>query len=171
MAELLPDWRDMPEADREARVRELILEGRSASIIARHFRRCTRSAVIGFCNRREIPMANKSGWSKEAGEKGRAASSYKAALKAKVKAPPKPKASKPAKPPKITPPPFETAPLPEEELGNDVGHLIGIMDLKADSCRYMYGDPKGQHGYCGQTTKANSSWCPHHHDVVFGGRP
>lgn len=166
MHDLLPDWRDMPEADREARVRELILEGKSASIIARHFRCCTRNSVIGFCTRREIPMANKSGWSKEAREKGREASSYKAPLKPKAK----PRAQ-PPKPAKIKAPAFETAPLPEEELGNDVSHLLGIMDLKVDSCRYMFGDPKGQHGYCGQTTKGNSSRCPHHHDIVFGGRP
>ena len=166
MHDLLPDWTDMPEADREARVRELILEGKSASIIARHFRCCTRNSIIGFCTRREIPMANKSGWSKEAGIKGREASSYRAPLKPKAKA-----QAQPPKPARIKAPAFETTPLPEEELGNDVTSMIGIMDLKADSCRWMHGDPKGHHGYCGQTTKGNSSWCEEHHARVFKAFP
>lgn len=158
MHDLLPDWRDMPEADREARVRELILEGKSASIIARHFRCCTRNSIIGFCTRREIPMANKSGWSKEAMKKGREASSYKAPLKAKAKPSPKP-----PKPAKIKAPAFETAPLPEEELGNDVTNMIGIMDLTNDTCRWPHGDPRlPGFGYCGAQVQADSPYCPEH---------
>lgn len=67
-------------------------------------------------------------------------------------------------------PSFDTAPLPEEGMGNDVTHLIGIMDLKANSCRYIHGDPLHQHGYCGKEALPKSSWCEEHHHVVFGGR-
>lgn len=157
MAEVLPDWSDMPDEDRVKLVQALILDGNPASSIARHFRNCSRNSIIGFCSRRKIQL------------KGRA-----------PKPPAPPKKPKPkvearidvrqvsaarAKGPQINDDPDGLL-----ELGNDVTGLIGIMELKVDSCRYMYGDPKGQHGYCGKTTKANSSWCPHHHDIVFGGR-
>jgi hypothetical protein len=163
MHDLLPDWTDMPDENREARVRKLVLDGKSASMIARHFRNCTRNSIIGYCTRNHIPMANRPG-PKPSGE------------------PSKPKAHGNLRQPKVQAivakkarmqeePAFEAAPLPEEELGNDVTHLLGIMDLKADSCRWMFGDPKGEHGYCGKTTKPGSSWCPEHDAVVFKVQP
>lgn len=171
MHDLLPDWTSMPEADREKRVRELILEGKSASLISRHFRYCTRNSVIGFCNRRGIAMANRSGWSKEAMKKGREASSYKAPLKPKAKptADPKPKPPKPAK---IKAPAFETAPLPEEELGNDVTRFTLLDASDNKGCMYCNGDPlTASHSFCNQPRKAGTPWCDHHYGIVYKAVP
>ena len=158
MHDLLPDWTETPEAERAAKVSALAKDGKPASFIARSFRNCTRNIIIGYCSRRKIQL------------KGRA-----------PKPPAPPKKPKPKVEARISVreiaiaradgPRLEADPDGLLELGNDVTGLIGIMDLKVDSCRYMYGDPKGQHGYCGKTAKGNSSWCPHHHDIVFGGRP
>lgn len=149
MRDALPNWKTMNIDDRLSSVRAMAAEGLSAGMIAMRFDNATRMSVVSLCHRKNIQLHGRL-----------------------VRTPgPRPKpAPKPTKTPKVETPPFETAPLPEEELGNDVGHLIGIMDLKADSCRYMFGDPKGQHGYCGKTTKGSSSWCPEHQDIVFGGR-
>lgn len=47
----------------------------------------------------------------------------------------------------------------------DVTGLIGILDLKPDSCRWVEGDPlTPEHGWCGRTSKEGSSYCPHHHE-------
>lgn len=168
MHDLLPDWTSMPEADREKRVRELILEGKSASLISRHFRYCTRNSVIGFCNRRGIAMANRSGWAKEAIAKGRKAMAEKPKPRAKTAA--KPKAPKP---PKITPPAFETAPLPEEELGNDVTALVGLTrdEYRLNKhCSYGLGDPKTESfRFCGDPLHAGSHWCERHYHIVYPG--
>lgn len=158
MADLLPDWTETPEAERAAKVSALAIEGKAASLIARSFRNCTRNTIIGYCSRRKIQL------------KGR---TPKPPVPPKKPKPPKVEAridvrqvsAARAKGPQINDDPDGLL-----ELGNDVTGLIGIMDLKVDSCRYMYGDPKGQHGYCGKTTKGNSSWCQHHHDIVFGGK-
>lgn len=155
MHDFLPDWTDMPEADRETKVRALALDGKAASLIARSFRNCSRMSVIGFCSRKKIQL------------RGRAPKPPSPPKKPKVEAriDVRQVSEARAKGPQINDDPDGLL-----DLGNDVTGLLGIMDLKVDSCRYMYGDPKGQHGYCGKTTKANSSWCPHHHDIVFGGK-
>lgn len=156
MHDLLPDWKTMDVDTRLRMVREMAAQGLSGGGIALKFRNATRMSVISLCHRRHVQLKGISPKPPGSARKPR-------------KAKPQPPAK--AKAPKITPPPFETAPLPEEELGNDVGHLIGIMDLKADSCRWMFGDPKGQHGYCGKATKGNSSWCPEHEARVFKVQP
>jgi hypothetical protein len=163
MHDLLPDWKAMDADERLSMVRRMAAEGLSGGGIALRFRNATRMSVVGLCYRRGITLKGIApkppGPSKKPKARGNLNQPKVQAIVAKKLR----MANEPA---------FETAPLPEEDLGNDVTALLGIMDLKADSCRWMFGDPKGQHGYCGKTTKAGSSWCPHHHDVVFpGGRP
>lgn len=164
MHDLLPDWTAMSAAEKVEAVRPLVAQGLSSAQIAAQFRNISRNSIISLCHRNKMKLQGRS---------GRADANL---------APRRPKAHGNLKQPKVQAivakklrmakePAFETAPLPEEELGNDVGHLIGIMDLTNDTCRFMHGDPKGQHGYCGKQTKAGSSWCAHHHAVVFpGGR-
>lgn len=160
MHDLLPDWTDMDEAARDTRVRELVRDGHSASVIARYFRCCTRNSIISYCNRREIPMANKSGWAKETIAKGRKAMAERPKPKAKTAAEPKA-----PKPPKITPPPFETALLPEEDLGNDVTPLIGsVLGLNEHTCKWPIGDPLlPGFGFCGRHSMDGSPYCEDHH--------
>lgn len=155
MHDLLPDWTDMPEADRETQVRALAMDGKPASLIARSFRNCTRMSVIGLCSRKKIQL------------KGRA---------------PKPPAQKKPRPKvearidvrqvaiaREKAPKIEPDPMGLSILGNDATHLLGIMDIKAHHCRYIHGDPKGIHGYCGKHVQADSSFCPEHHDRVYLG--
>lgn len=60
-------------------------------------------------------------------------------------------------------PVFETAPLPEEDLGNDVTNLIGLMALTDETCRWPIGDPLlPGFGFCGAQTQADSPYCPFH---------
>lgn len=175
---VMPDWKTMKVVDRIDAVKALMLQGLSASQAASHFTNCTRNSIISLCHRKGIRMAKNPGPDKatlqenfaKMADKGRAAQGHK------------PKAHGNNRQPKVNAivarvaakrkePAFETAPLPEEELGNDAAHLLGIMDLTNNTCRWMHGDPKGPHGYCGKQTKAGSSWCRDHHARVFpGGR-
>lgn len=41
-----------------------------------------------------------------------------------------------------------------------------FVELTADACRWMVGDPQGEHFYCGGET-AGGSWCPSHHKACF----
>lgn len=63
-----------------------------------------------------------------------------------------------------------TVVIPEErEEGNDVSHLIGIMDLRDDTCRFPIGDPlEPNFGFCGAHVPAvpegqrRPPYCEHH---------
>lgn len=147
-------WTD----ERIATLKKLWAEGLTATQISDEMA-CgfSRSAILGKVNRLKLPARQSPATTRR--ERAQGGQALKAALKG---------TRKPGRPPRA--PAFEAAPLPEEELGNDVTSLLGIMDLTNDTCRFMHGDPKGQHGYCGKQTAPNSSWCPHHHHVVFGGR-
>lgn len=58
---------------------------------------------------------------------------------------------------------FQADPVPEEELGNDVTHLVGIMDLTKDTCRWPHGDPLlPGFGFCGAQVQEGSPYCPDH---------
>jgi len=56
----------------------------------------------------------------------------------------------------------------EDGDGVDVSKLLGIMDNKG--CKWISGDPLGQHGYCGKPFKPGSVWCSEHHARVYPGR-
>lgn len=161
MHDLLPDWTDMPEADRETKVRALAMDGKPASLIARSFRNCTRMSVIGLCTRKKIQL------------KGRAP---------KPPAPPKkPKAAKPkvearidvrqvsaarSKGPQINDDPDSLL-----ELGNDVTALVGsLLDLTEHTCKWPIGDPlKPGFGFCGRHSIEGSPYCAAHHDKAYLG--
>lgn len=127
----------------------------------------TRNAVIGKIARLKLtrhPMQNrKRRPAKAKGQKGQKGqpkvNAIINAVRARRKAP--------------TPPPMEPEPFdPETDMGNDVGHLIGIMDLTPHTCRYPSGDPLlPTFGYCGQHTD-KGPYCPAHtRRAYIGGRP
>lgn len=44
---------------------------------------------------------------------------------------------------------------------------LGLGDLQRRTCRWMDGDPRGEHFYCGNETATRSSYCPCHHAVAY----
>lgn len=150
MHDLLPDWKTMDADERLRMVREMAADGLSGGGIALKFRNATRMSVVGLCYRRKIKLKGISPKPPGPARKPR---------KDKPRSVPKAKA-----PPKVEAPAFETAPLPEEELGNDVTNLLGLMDLTAQTCRYPHGDPLSQpFGFCGKHTQEGSPYCAEHH--------
>lgn len=171
MRSTLPDWRDMPEADRKQMVVALIAEKKSASLIARHFSNCTRNSVIGYCGRNNIPMARRPGPvrpQKVGVERQRPAMAAK--TKPNGKGQPKAPAIAASVLAKKSLPPVLPYDVEDNLDAVDVTHLIGILDLKAHHCRYIHGDPKAAHGYCGAQVKPSSSYCPEHHARVYPGQ-
>jgi len=156
-------------AEDEATLRKLwVGEGYSASQIARMMGMgLTKNSIIGKVHRLKIAARTKITMSKhQKSAMGRdALKSVKAKRPRNGKGQPKP----PAIAARIAGPKFETAPVPEEELGNDATHLVGIMDLKARDCRWISGDPLNVHGYCGKRAQEDSSYCPEHHRRVYMG--
>lgn len=149
MHDLLPDWKTMDADERLRMVREMAADGLSGGGIALKFRNATRMSVVGLCYRRHIRLK---------GISPKPPGPARKPSKDKPRAAPRPKPV-----PKVEAPAFETAPLPEEELGNDVTNLIGLMDLTKDTCRWPHGDPlKEGFGFCGKQTKANSPYCEKH---------
>lgn len=156
-----------------ATLRRLWADGKSCSQIAAEIG-VTRNAIIGKVHRLKLP--------------GRSKDTFKAAQARRAKvAAAGVKASRPkgnrnahnpkvasilarAKMPALRAPTLKRAPVPEDDIGNDVTHLVGIMDLKAHQCRWIEGDPLAVHGYCGEKTKADSSYCPKHYARVYLGR-
>lgn len=162
MLDQLPDWKALSREQRIEMVAPMVAEGLSSSKIAGRFRNTTRNTIIGLCHR------------------------YGMQLRGIAPKPPKqPKAPRPhgnkgqpkanaiiaraaRKPPTPPPEPFDM----EDGEPVDVTALVGIMQNKG--CKWIHGDPLGQHGYCGKPFKAGSaSWCPEHHARVFytGHRP
>lgn len=151
MHDLLPDWTDMPEVDRETKVRALALDGKAASLIARSFRNCTRMSVIGFCSRKKIQL------------RGRAPKPPAQPKKPKVEARIDVRTVKAAR----SRAKVQADPFGFDDIGNDASHLLGIMDLKPQHCRWIAGDPLNVHGYCGKTAIDGSSYCSEHHARVY----
>lgn len=150
-----------------AMLKRLWIDGLSCSQIATELGPgFTKNAVIGKGHRLKLPTKPNPQSRGQKSAMGRAAAkSIKANRPKNGKGQPKPQAIAA----RIAGPKFETAPLPEEEMGNDVTHLIGIMDLKAHDCRWISGDPLNVHGYCGKRAKEGSSYCDEHHARVYMG--
>lgn len=126
----------------------------------------TKNAVIGKGHRLKLPIKPNPQSRGQKSAMGRAAAkSIKAKRPKNGKGQPKPQAIAA----RMAGPKFETAPLPEEELGNDVSYLVGIMYLKAHDCRWIEGDPLNVHGYCGKRAREDSSYCAEHHARVYMG--
>lgn len=140
-------------AEVEARIREMAATGVSSRVIAETMG-MTRNAVIGLCRRRGIPLLQ-SGGTKPGSTKRRPS------IKRRPTTILNPKtvsvARTRAKMPDL---PFHKLPdndaLPEHKL-------LGLMDLKHNNCRWIYGRPGiDMKGYCGLQTRVGSSYCEFH---------
>ena len=147
MPDALPDWKSMDTAERQAIVTQLAAERISAGGIASRFTNATRMSVISLCSRKKIQ------------------------LRGKTPKPPAPPKRQPApKAPKPSLPAVQVTPTPRaaiHEPVTDLTGLVSIIDLKAHQCRWIDGDPRGEHGYCGQRVQADSSYCPAHYRRVY----
>lgn len=145
MPNALPDWKTIDPALRLSLVGDMAKQGLSAGGIALRFQNATRNSVIGLCHRRKIQLH---GYSSPPPPPPR-----KQPKSAKVKAP---RLSKM--------PEFETGPLPEEEIGNDASHLIGLLDLTEHTCKWPVGDPlRAGFGFCGASKDSGSGpYCSEH---------
>ena len=154
MLDQLPDWKTMDADKRLSMVREMAAKGLSGGGIALRFRNATRMSVVGLCYRRGITLKGITPKPPGPAKKPKARGSLHQ---------PKVQAIVAKKLRMQKDPAFETAPLPEEELGNDVTKLIGIMELTKDTCRWPHGDPRLPcFGYCGAQVQPDSPYCPEH---------
>lgn len=64
--------------------------------------------------------------------------------------------------------PVQIPVLTENPLPNEpVSLRMSIVDLEANNCRYVHGDPKADHHCCGHTTRKNSVYCDFHHKLCY----
>ena len=154
--------------DHIATLKKLWAEGKSASQIAKEIGGYTRNAVISKVHRMHLPARrNPLGTSSPRKAHGNRNQPKVNAILNKVaarkKAPPPPKPVSVPRPPRI-------AEQPEDHPDAvDVSHLVGILDNAG--CKWIHGDPLGEHGYCGQPFKDGSrSWCDQHYRRVYPAR-
>ena len=153
MHDLPPDWTDTPDAERRKLVLDLIAEGKPASAIARHFSRCTRNSVIGYCSRNKIKLAHKPGpqmvtrvpKQKAHGNKNQPkVQAIVATVNARQNLP------------KLMP--FDV----EDNLdGVDVTRLMGLVDLTNDTCRWPVMGQGASTRFCGASAPVGP-YCAHH---------
>lgn len=146
-------------------LKRLWKEGLSASVIAAEMGHgLTRNSIVGKVHRLGLPSRRT--------VVGHFAPNGIRDVEGKARAAKARKSAKPKPVPKVEAPVFEAAPLPEEELGNDVTNLLGLMDLTAYTCRYPHGDPLSQpFGFCGKHTQEGSPYCAEHHAKCHWVRP
>ena len=165
----LPNWKQMTIDQKAEAVTPLLKDGLTASQIAAHFSDITRNSIIGFCHRYGFKLMGKPGHPRKRPEPAEPKPTRKRdkhATKANFIADRARKAR--AALPEIDATAFEMEPVPEDEHGNDVGHLIGIMDLTSVTCRWFFGDPKKvEKGNCGKPTENGGAYCPEHAARVY----
>lgn len=130
----------------------------SASAIARVFSRqfnsaLTRGAIIGKAHRMGLERLSPH---KSYGGRPRSA-------QPKMTRQPRPKASPrtPAAPARVQPEAVVVALAPSPLM-------LSVMTINDSQCHYPFGDPKrGDFGYCGHRVRPGSSYCEHHHRIVW----
>lgn len=133
-------------------------EGYSASKIAMEIKATfkvefTRNAIVGKSHRMKLgASANNTKTKRPVGMKR-----LRRGQQTRGRAPLKPPASPLAAIP--------TAPLPEPAPAPDRASWVKFDDLTG--CRWIYGDPQGDHGYCGCKTIPGKSWCEAHFKRVY----
>lgn len=143
--------------DRVAILKDMWLRGESASEIARTLGGgVTKNAVIGKVTRMKLPGHTqpktpkpvKVAPPKRSGNKGQ----------------PKAIAIQHRAETRILPP----MPLPVEEDGVDVTHLLGILQITEHTCKWPIGDPlEPGFGFCGEHSEEGSPYCPKHHRRAY----
>jgi GcrA cell cycle regulator len=136
-------------------------DGKSASEIAHAIGQgLTRSAVIGKVHRLKLPERPK-----RVHEKPKTANHLRATSR-QIRQPEQQFTDDACNPKNKL-----QSPDVDESEGVDVTERIGMLDLKSDSCRFPFGDPKAaDFGFCGKPVKPGTSWCPAHHARVFVGK-
>lgn len=56
------------------------------------------------------------------------------------------------------------------EIGALQMQALPLEGLTRTSCRWIDGDPRGDHAYCGLRARDGSSYCQHHHALAYRGR-
>ena len=138
----------------------------------------TRNAVIGRCRRAGIETAFQASPVKIAETQGHFRRSPKRGqAKPPVVAPVRP--SKPlftfGKGPALAPKPVvAVVPAPAPNLSAEAFKTrfddLGAHPWVDRQCRFI-AERDGARFYCGLETGLKSSWCPHHHAIVYGGTP
>jgi GcrA cell cycle regulator len=132
-------------------------EGLSSSVIARRLGGVSRNAVIGKMHRM--------GEMKRGKETRRLNGRWSQKRTLKPKAP----RARAEGVPKT--PTFAATPLPPEPVRP--AKLVSFDDLTENTCRFVYGDPKGSEpwGYCTHERMVGSSYCAGHHGVCCTAPP
>jgi GcrA cell cycle regulator len=139
-------------------LRELALEGRSASVIAAALGEASRSAVIGKANRIGIKLNGGPG----GGGARRGAGGY--APKAIGYDPPA--SSRGAKLPALSGAPERAWCFAEAEIGEM--RRVGFEELRESICRWPLGDPmSGDFAYCGLKSANGRSYCAGHCRMAY----
>lgn len=159
----LPQWKLMSNEAKMEAIKPLVEAKLSAAQIALHFSDITRNSIISFCHRRKLQLMGSAARFKPKGETVKPkATGHRS--QPKVQAIVATARARKSLPPVL---PYDV----EDNLDAvDVTALVGILDLKAHHCRYIHGDPKAAHGYCGAQVKPSSSYCPEHHARVYPGQ-
>lgn len=147
-------WSD----DRVELLRKLHAEGYSASLIAARIAphgEVSRSAVIGKIHRLGLQRGGKSGHIRKpvATAPWRARAARKALPKAE-RAERKVRATR-----------LESLPVPPNDVVPDTA--IQIADLEPHHCRWIHGDSRGAHGYCGKPKVPGLSYCQGHAAIAY----
>lgn len=137
-------WSAMSQAEKLALIRESLAEGLSAKAIA---------AMVGVPPQTVTSYGNKHGLRfvpAQLAEERRHIGSSALVIKLAAQPDSRPPLARPAPPP---------APLPSLK--------VALLDLKAEDCRYIDGDPRAEHSYCGHPRQPGSSYCAWHHRVCY----
>lgn len=51
--------------------------------------------------------------------------------------------------------------------GEPRARKLSTLDLEKNDCRWVHGDPKNDHHYCGHAVKPGSSYCDFHHGICY----
>jgi len=151
------DWND----ERTAALKQMWLEGMSASQVARQLGGVSRNAVIGKVHRlglnsREVPSRPRSLGGRPAGP----ARSRTSVVQAR-RATPAPAAAPRA--------PVVRAPV--RVFDPDVSPTASLLTLGADGCRWPIGDPaESGFGFCGRERCGSGSYCEGHGQTALRRR-
>lgn len=142
-----------------ARLKVLYFDGKSASQIGAELG-CGRNAVIGKVHRLGLPLrggngASKSQMSRKVARDAQAKRRVKTATGQNI----------PPRAPgmgwvRLDPSKSVTLPVPPDDAVPE--HAVSLIDLEPHHCRWVHGDTKGHHGYCGKPKVPGLSYCDGH---------
>jgi GcrA cell cycle regulator len=144
-------------------LKNLAIEGRSASVIAAALGATSRNAVIGKANRIGIKL---NGDGRASTRRGMQAGTHRAQLAAIAR--PKPAPGEPSSSPGLSHPPRRTAAWSFAEA--EVGEMrrVGFEEIREFACRWPLGDPMSKDfAYCGLKATKGHSYCAGHCRMAY----